>query len=151
MTKIVCAAMGIAATLIWSPPAGADPTDGHFKNLKTQSPPMLCQVSDDADPEARQSVTCQTGTMTGFPVTPTATDFATQHYQVSVTATGRLTYRDANLPTVGEEYVPLDLVDGTVYHLQGWTVTPTGAGVTFTYDDTGHGMIIDRNMTASAV
>jgi hypothetical protein len=34
------------AAMVFAPKASADPTTGHDANVKTQTPPMLCEVGD---------------------------------------------------------------------------------------------------------
>jgi hypothetical protein len=62
--------------------------------------------------------------------------------QAIVDDLGQFSWRTANLglPPPGQPDVVL-AADQT-YHLQGWTISPTTDGVTFTNDHTGHGMAI---------
>jgi hypothetical protein len=152
MTKIVWAAMGIAAALGLAPLAGADPSVGHFTMVRTQSPSMTCVVaSDDVDPGIGPNVTCQSRGGDGFPGSPIIDPESAMHqHQATVTAAGQLTYRDANIPTVGDEYVPHELTNGEVYHFHGWTIMPTGDGVSLTHDETGHGMTVPTDMNVKA-
>ena len=133
MNKIALTAVGIAAALTLAPPASADPTAGHDTKVNTQTPPMLCEIgSDDADPWIGPNVICQGS----FVQAPADDD------QAFVTASGRFTYRSANIG-IGYNHAPFDtLVPGQTYHIQGWTVAAGGDGITFTNDATGHGMTV---------
>ena len=143
--------MGIVATLGLAPLAGADPSEGHFTIVRTESPSMTCVVgSDDVDPGIGPNVVCQSREGDGFPVSPIEPEFAMHRYQATVTAAGELTYRDANIPTVGDEYVPHELANGEDYHFHGWTVMPTGDGVSFTRGETGHGMTVSTDQNVKA-
>jgi hypothetical protein len=151
MTKIICAAMGIAAALGLAPLAGADPSEGHSTMVRAQSPLMTCMVgSDDVNPGIGPNVTCQNGEGDGFPVTPIEPEFALHRHQATVTATGELTYRDANLPMGYDDFDPQKLATGEVYRFHGWTITPTDDGVTFTHDETGHGMTVSTDQNVKA-
>jgi hypothetical protein len=146
MKKTVCATTGLAAALAFSPLAGADPTVGHYTNVVTQSPSMLCTIgSDDATPGIGPNVVCQVSG-DGFPALPLDWAFATHPNQAVVTAAGEFKYRGANIATTGDDFNPVTLTDGSTYHFEGWTTTPTTDGVTFTNDATGHGMTIDANL-----
>jgi hypothetical protein len=132
MSKVVCAGLGVAA-LIFAPLASADPTPGHDTKVNTQTPRMLCEIgSDDADPGIGPNVICQ-----GSFVQASAGDD-----QAFVTASGKFSYRSANIG-IGYNHAPFDtLVPGQTYHIQGWTVIAGRSGVRFTNDATGHGMFI---------
>ena len=147
MKKIACAAMGILAALGFAPLAGADPTAGHYTIVTTQSPAMACVIgSDDDDPGTGPNVVCQGDEFPGSPVDPTS---GRHLHQVIITAAGKLTYRDANIPMGGDDYDPRRL-SGGVYHLQGWTIEPTVDDVTFTNDATGHGMTVSTGQKVTA-
>ena len=144
MKKTVCATMGLAAALAFAPLAGADPTVGHYTNVVTQSPDMLCTIgSDDATPGIGPNVVCQGD---GFPGSPLYPGIATHPNQAVVTAAGEFEYRGANIATTGDDFNPVTLTDGSTYHFEGWTITPTTDGVTFTNDATGHGMTIGADL-----
>jgi hypothetical protein len=135
----VLAAVGIAfAAAAFAPLANADPTLGHDTKVNTQTPPMLCEIgSDDADPGIGPNVICQGS----FVQAPADDD------QAFVTASGRFTYRSANIG-IGYNHAPFDtLVPGQTYHIQGWTVGAGGDGITFTNDDTGHGMTVGSDQS----
>lgn len=146
MKITVCATTGLAAALAFAPMASADPTEGHYTNVVTQSPDMLCTIgSDDAHPGIGPNVVCQIGG-DGFPGAALVPGIATHPNQAAVTADGWFKYRGANISTTGDDFNPLDLTDGNTYHFQGWTITPTTNGVTFTNDATGHGMTIGADL-----
>jgi hypothetical protein len=71
-------------------------------------------------------------------------------HQAVITAAGQFSYRDANISTGGDDFHPATLTNGSTYHLQGWTITPTTNGVTFTNDATSHGITIDANWGVKA-
>jgi len=152
MTKIICAAMGIAAALGLAPLAGADPSEGHSTMVSTYSPIMTCVVgSDDVNPGIGPNVVCQSGEGNGFPGSPVIDpELPMYQHQATVTAQGELTYRDANLPMGGDDFDPYELAEGDAYHLHGWTVMPTGDGVSFTNDETGHGMTVATGLNVKA-
>jgi len=137
--KIAVAALGIVM-LAWAAPASADPTAGHDAKVKTQIPPMLCEIgSDDDTPGVGPNVVCQGS----FAQTPPDND------QAVVTAAGQFSYRTANIG-VGYDHPPFDTVlPGQTGHIQGWTVEAVGDGVRFTHDDTGHGMFIGGDTTVN--
>jgi hypothetical protein len=137
MTKIALAGLMIAA-LACAAPAGADPTVGHDAKVKTQTPPMLCEIgSDDDTPGVGPNVVCQGS----FAQTSTDND------QAVVTASGQFSYRTANIG-VGYAHPPFDtLLAGQTYHIQGWTIVAGGDGIRFSHDDTGHGMFIGSDTT----
>ncbi len=156
MRKIALAGLGIAA-LVSAPPAGADPTVGHGAKVRTQTPPMLCEIgSDDATPGIGPNVACQGS----FPQAPTEIpnppwpgwkgDAATlRDNQAYVTASGQFSYRTAHIG-VGSPHEPsYTLVPGQTYHIQGWTVATSDGGITFTNDGTGHGMSIVSDGTVN--
>ena len=67
--------------------------------------------------------------------------------QAFVTASGQFSYRTANIG-IGYNHAPFDtLVPGQTYHIQGWTVVAGGDGITFTNDDTGHGMTVGSDQS----
>jgi hypothetical protein len=137
MRRIALAGLGIAA-LILAPLASADPTPGHDTKVNTRTPTMLCEIgSDDADPGIGPNVICQ-GSFVGAPAGDD---------QAFVTASGKFSYRSANIG-IGDNHAPLDtLVPGQTYHIQGWTVVARGDGIRFTNAGTGHGMLIGSDTT----
>ena len=151
MKKTICATMGFASALAFAPLASADPTAGHFTNVLTQAPEMLCTIgSDDAEPAFGPNVVCQVRQGKGFP--GSAIDPASVMYlhQAVITAAGQFKYRDANIATGGDDFNPLTLTNASIYNLQGWTVTRDTDGVTFTNDATSHGMTIDADWGVKA-
>jgi hypothetical protein len=139
MRKIALAGLGIVV-LVCAATAGADPSLGHDAKLKTQTPPMLCEIgSDDDTPGIGPNVVCQ-GT---FAHAPPDND------QAVVTASGQFSYRTANIG-VGYDHPPFDtLVAGQTYYIQGWTAEAGGDGIRFTHDSTGHGMFIGSDTSVS--
>lgn len=139
MRKIALAGLGIVA-LVCGAPASADPTPGHDAKVRTQTPPMLCEIgSDDSTPGIGPNVVCQGS----FAQAPADDD------QAYVTASGQFSYRTANIG-VGYDHPPFDtIVPGQTYHIQGWTVVASADGVRFTHDDTGHGMFIGSDTTVN--
>ena len=139
MRKSALAALSFAA-LACAPPATADPTPGHDPNVRAQTPAMLCEIgSDDATPGIGPNVICQGS----FAQAPADDD------QAYVTASGKFTYRSANIG-VGYDPPPFDtLVVGQTYHIQGWTIVAGGDGIRFTHDGTGHGMLVGSDNTVS--
>jgi hypothetical protein len=137
MRNIVMAAMACAA-VVFATSANADPTGGHSQIVRTQTPPMLCEIgSDDADPAIGPNVTCQGS----FVQAPTDDD------QAFVTASGQFSYRSANIG-VGYPHAPFEaLVPGQTYHIQGWTIAAAGDGITFTNASTRHGMTIGSDQS----
>ena len=141
------------AALAFMPLADADPTAGHDAKVRIQTPPMLCEIgSDDADPGIGPNVVCQ-GAFAQAPMDPIPSpgwkgDPATLHQdQAVVTASGQFSYRDANIG-VGYDHPPFDtLVPGQTSHIQGWTIAASDVGITFTNDDTGHGMTIGSDQS----
>jgi hypothetical protein len=137
--KIALLGVRIAcATLAFPPLASADPTAGHDAKVNTQTPRMLCEIgSDDADPGIGPNVICQGS----FVQAPADDD------QAFVTASGQFSYRSANIG-IGYNHASFDtLVPGQTYHIQGWTVVAGGNGITFTNDDTGHGMTVGSDQS----
>ncbi len=132
MSKIVWTALGLVA-LICAGQASADPTAGHDAKVTTQTPSMLCEIgSDDVNPEVGPNVVCQGS----FAQAPPGND------QAYVTASGKFSYRTANIG-VGYDHPPFDtLLPGQTYNIQSWTVLASIDGVRFTHDSTGHGMFI---------
>jgi hypothetical protein len=139
MVKIALAGFAIVA-LACATPASADPTPGHDAKVKTQTPPMLCEIgSDDDMPGVGPNVICQGS----FVQAPPDDD------QAYITASGQFTYRSANIG-VGYEHPPFDtLFVGQTYNIQGWTVVAGFDGVRFTHDVTGHGMFIAGDTTVN--
>jgi hypothetical protein len=137
--KIALAGLGVVV-LAWAGPASADPTAGHDAKVKTQIPPMLCEIgSDDDTPGVGPNVVCQGS----FAQAPADED------QALVTASGRFSYRSANIG-VGYDHPPFDtLLAGQTDHVQGWTVEAGGDGIRFTHDGTGHGMLIGGDTTVN--
>jgi hypothetical protein len=137
--KIALAGLGVIA-LACAAPAGADPSPGHDAKVKTQIPPMLCEIgSDDDTPGVGPNVVCQGS----FAQTPPDND------QALVTAAGQFSYRTANIG-VGYDHPPFDTVlPGQTYNIQGWTIVAGADGVRFTHDDTGHGMFIRGDTTVN--
>jgi hypothetical protein len=139
MTKIALAALGIVA-LACAAPASADPTPGHDAKVRTQTPPMLCEIgSDDDTPGIGPNVVCQGS----FAQAPAGDD------QALVTASGQFSYRTANIG-VGYDHPPFDtLLAGQTYQIQGWTIVAGADGIRFSHDDTGHGMFIGSDTTVN--
>ena len=139
MTKIALAALGIVA-LACAAPASADPTLGHDAKVRTQTPPMLCEIgSDDDTPGIGPNVVCQGS----FAQAPAGDD------QAVVTASGQFSYRTANIG-VGYDHPPFDtLLAGQTYDIQGWTIVAGADGIRFSHDDTGHGMFIGSDTTVN--
>jgi hypothetical protein len=154
--KALALVSGVAAcaALIFIPLAGADPTEGHFVNVTTQSPPMRCQIGSDESsdvpgvPGVGPSVVCQTE---GFPQAPanpapypgwTGDASVLHRNQAIITGLGRFTWRTANLGMSPPGRPDVILVDGQTSNFHGWTIVPTRDGATFTNDVTGHGMFI---------
>ncbi|GAA4539364.1 hypothetical protein [Mycobacterium paraffinicum] len=152
--KIFSSAGIACAALTLAPVAGADPTVGHDAKVQVQTPPMLCEIgSDDADPEVGPNVVCQ-GAFPQSPMNPIpwpdwVGDPSILHQnQAVVTASGQFSYRDANIG-VGYDHPSFEtLVPGQTYQIQGWTIRAGEGGITFTRDDSGHGMTIggDRSV-----
>lgn len=135
MKTTALAGLGIAMAFGLPPLAGADPVPGYENTIvATQSPQMLCQIFLN-DPESGPNVDCQSD---NFPQSP-------QLHQASVNASGQFHYFDGNIGTGGDDFNPVKVGSGYIYHFQGWTVTPTDDGITFTNDETSHGMVIDGN------
>jgi len=139
MGRIILVALGIAA-LACSAPAGADPSLGHDAKVRTQTPPMLCEIgSDDTTPGVGPNVVCQGS----FAQAPPDND------QAVVTASSQFSYRIANIG-VGYDHPPFDtLLAGQTYNIQGWTILAVADGVRFTHDDTGHGMFIGSDTSVN--
>jgi len=129
----IALAMSFVVALACAIPASADPTPGHDAKVKTQTPPMLCEIgSDDDMPGVGPNVICQGS----FMQAPPDAD------QAFITASGQFTYRTANIG-VGYEHPPFDtIVVGQTYDIQGWTIVAGVDGVHFTHSGTGHGMFI---------
>jgi hypothetical protein len=139
MNKIATVGLGIAA-MAFAPLAGADPTPGHDAKVKTQTPPMLCEIgSDDADPGVGPNVVCQGS----FVQAPADDD------QAYITASGEFSYRIANIG-IGGSHPPFEtLLPDRTYQIQGWTVTTGDDGIRFTNDGTGHGMFVGSDTTVN--
>jgi hypothetical protein len=150
MRKVALLSAGIiCAAWVCVPVSTADPTLGHFVNVRTPSPPMRCQIGSDDRDGGGPAVVCQTG---GFPQAPMDQapspgwhgDPSVLHQdQAIVTASGQFSWRTANLGLAPPGQPDTVLVAGRTYDLQGWTIVPTDDGITFTSDATGHGMTID--------
>jgi hypothetical protein len=139
------------AAVICAPQASADPTVGHFVNVRTPTPAMRCMVGSDDRDGAGPAVVCQTA---GFPQAPMnppphpgwAGDPLILHQnQAIVTDSGQFGWRTANLGIAPPGQADTTLVVGQTYHMQGWTIVPTGSDITFTNDATGHGMVISSD------
>jgi hypothetical protein len=144
--------MGITAALGLAPLAAADPSAGHSTMVTTYSPIMTCMVgSDDVNPGIGPNVVCQNGEGNGFPGSPAIDpELPMYQHQATVSAAGELTYRDANLPMGYDGFDPHELANGDVYRFHGWTIMPTGDGVTFTHDETGRGMTVATDLNVKA-
>jgi hypothetical protein len=140
MKTITLAGIGVAALVTFAPLVNADPTAGHDAKVNTQIPGMLCEIgSDDAEPGIGPNVICQGR----FAQAPAIDD------QAFVTASGRFSYRSANIG-VGYEHEPFEtLVPGRTYHIQGWTVIASDDGIRFTNDGTAHGMLVRADTTVT--
>jgi hypothetical protein len=139
------------ASVVFAALASADPSQGHFVNVRTQSPPMRCEVGSDDGDGGGPNVVCQTA---GFPQSPMnpmpypgwAGDALVLHQdQAIIAASGQFRWRTANLGLAPAGQPDVTLVDGQPQRLQGWTIEPTSHGTTFTNGATGHGMVIDRD------
>ena len=150
ITKIAVAGFGIGAAVLLTPYAAADPSADPDGRVKTQTPSMLCEIgTNDTGPVGSgPGVVCQGS----FPQAPTELpnppypgwhgDPATlRDDQAIVTAAGKFGYRNANIG-VGDNPSLDTLVPGQTYHVRGWAIAATDAGITFTSDATGHGMTI---------
>lgn len=139
MRKSALTCVGMVA-LACAAPAIADPSPGHDVKVKTQTPPMLCEIgSDDETPGIGPNVVCQGS----FAQAPPDDD------QAVVTAAGQFSYRTANIG-VGYDHPPFDaLVAGQTYYIQGWTIMAGGDGIGFTHESTGHGMFISSDTTVN--
>jgi len=139
MGKIALAGFAIVA-LACAAPASADPTPGHDAKVKTQTPPMLCEIGSDDDwPGVGPNVICQGSFVQASP----------DDDQAYVTASGQFTYRSANIG-VGYDHPPFDtLVVGQTYNIQGWTIVAGDDGIRLTNDGTGHGMFIAADTTVT--
>src|ERR1700730_2021714 len=68
MRSIALSGAVLACTaVILASPASADPTAGHYVNVRTPSPAMRCAVGSDDRDGPGPTVVCQTG---GFPQAP---------------------------------------------------------------------------------
>src|SRR6185312_14350838 len=103
--------------------------------------------SDDTD-GAGPTVVCQTA---GFPQSPMnpvpypgwkGDPLVLHQDQAIVTGSGQFRWRTANLGMAPPGQPDTPLIAGRTYHMQGWTILPTSDDVTFTNDETGHGMVI---------
>lgn len=150
MTKTAWAgSIILCAMAFFTPSAGADPSPGHFVNVRTPSPPMRCEVGSDDGDGAGPNVVCQTA---GFPQAPMDPppypgwpgDPSVLHQdQAIIAAAGQFTWRTANLGMAPPGQPDVVLMDGQTYHFQGWAIVVSSDGTTFTNDATGHGMVID--------
>jgi hypothetical protein len=140
MRKLLIGGVAATAAITFAPVVYADPTAGHDAKVNTRTPPTLCEIgSNDADPGIGPNVTCQGS----FVQAPADDD------QAFVTASGQFSYRSANIG-IGYDHAPFDtLVPGRTYHIQGWTVVAGDDGITFTNDDTGHGMTVGSDTTVN--
>lgn len=148
-------AWAVAATIcaagVFAPMSSADPTPGHFVNVKTPSPAMRCEVGSDDSDGAGPNVVCQTAGFPQAPIDPAPApgwqgDPSVLHQdQAIITASGQFSWRTANLGMAPPGQPDITLVEETTYHLEGWTIVPTGDGITFTNDATGHGMSINND------
>jgi hypothetical protein len=138
----------VCAAIMFLPVAGADPTVGHFVNVRTPSPAMRCMVGSDDRDGAGPAVVCQTA---GFPQAPmnpmpypgwTGDPLVLHQNQAIITESGQFSWRTANLGLAPPGQPDTTLLAGQTYHMQGWTIVSTGDGITFTNDATGHGMAI---------
>jgi hypothetical protein len=135
MKRIVMAGAA-AAALVLAPSAGADPTPEHGEIVLTETPKMTCQLgSDDADPRVGPTVVCQGDAFPG----------SADLHQVVLSPSGTVAYRDANIGVGYDGFNPRTLTSGNTYHIHGWTVVPKSYVITFTNDDTGHGMNVLGN------
>jgi hypothetical protein len=152
MRKVACMGAGIiCAAITFALPASADPSPGHYVNVRTPTPAMRCMVGSDDSDGLGPNVVCQTA---GFPQAPMEPppypgwpgDPAVLHQdQAIVTASGQFSWRNANLGLAPPGQPDVKLSEGQTYRFEGWTIVPTGEGITFTNDATGHGMAIDRD------
>jgi hypothetical protein len=152
MTKIASVGTGIiCAAVAFAFPVSADPTPGHYVNVRTPSPPMRCQVGSDDRDGGSPAVVCQTA---GFPQAPMDPvpypewhgDPSVLHQdQAIIAASGQFSWRTANLGLAPPGQPDITLAEGQIYNFEGWKIVPTGDHITFTNDATGHGMAIDRH------
>jgi hypothetical protein len=149
MRKIASAGAGIiCAAVAFASLAAADPTLGHFVNVRTPSPSMRCEVGSDDTDGVGPNVVCQAA---GFPQAPTdpvpypgwqGNPSVLHRDQAIITASGQFSWRTANLGIAPPGQPDVTLVEAQTYRLQGWTIMTTGDGTTFTNDATGHGVVI---------
>jgi hypothetical protein len=140
MKTLLIGGVAALAAISFAPLANADPTAGHGTQVHTQTPPMLCEIgSDNADPGIGPSVVCQRGQ--GFVGSSPDND------QAVILASGKFSYRSANIGVGGRSDALPTLVPGQTYHFQGWTVVASGDGTRFTNDGTGHGMTVNSDTT----
>jgi hypothetical protein len=144
----------ICAAVAYAPLSSADPSPGHFVNVRTPSPSMRCEVGADDGDGAGPNVVCQTA---GFPQAPMDPapypgwhgDPSVLHQdQAIITASGQFSWRTANLGMAPPGRPDVMLVEGQTYHFEGWTIVPIGDGITFTSDVTGHGISVDSKYNA---
>jgi hypothetical protein len=157
MRKVACLGAGIiCAATTFAMSAGADPSPGHYVNVRTPTPAMRCEVGSDDSDGLGPNVVCQTA---GFPQAPMDPppypgwpgDPSVLHQdQAIVTASGQFSWRTANLGLAPPSQPDVILSEGQTYHFQGWTIVPTGDGISFTNDATGHGMAINRDYNVSS-
>jgi hypothetical protein len=152
MTAILFGPLVVALMSGVVPSATADPTSGQY--VTTQSPPMRCGVGADDGDGRGPMVVCQNGA--GFPQAPIdpppppgwAGDPSVLHQdQAIVYASGQFNWRTANLGMVLPGHPPTTLDYGQTYHINGWTILPSGDGITFTNDGTGHGMTVGSDQS----
>jgi hypothetical protein len=149
MRRVMSAAIGIVCAAVAFPAlASADPSAGHFVNVRIPSPSMRCMVGSDDRDGAGPNVVCQTGGFPEAPMDPPPSagwhgDPSVLHRdQAIITASGQFIWRTANLGLAPPGQPDIALANGQTYHFEGWTLAPTKDGITFTNDATGHGMVI---------
>lgn len=152
MRNIASVGSGIICTAVaYAIPVSADPTPGHYVNIRTPSPPMRCEVGSDDSDGVGPNVVCQTA---GFPQAPMDPvpypgwhgDPSVLHQdQAIITASGQFSWRTANLGQAPPGQPDITLSEGKTYHFEGWTVVPIADRITFTNDATSHGMAIERD------
>jgi hypothetical protein len=126
----------------------ADPAAGQVTNVRTPWPAMRCAVSSDDGDAAGPTVVCQTSGFPQAPINPAPNPgwngdpLVLHQNQAIVNESGQFSWRTANLGLAPPGQPDIVLATDQTYHLQGWTISPTSDGVTFTSDRTGHGMAI---------
>jgi hypothetical protein len=143
VTATICAAVAFASL------SSADPSRGHFVNVRTPTPSMRCEVGSDDSDGAGPNVVCQTAGFPQAPIDPLPPpgwqgDPSVLHQdQAIITASGQFSWRTANLGIAPPRQPDVIMVEGMTYHFEGWTIVPTSDGTSFTNDATSHGMSID--------